>query len=182
MEMIYTIGHSTRSIEDFIKILQAYEITLLVDVRTVPKSRHVPQFNSENLERSLKEQHIKYVHLAELGGLRKPHRDSLNLGWKNASFRGYADYMQTEEFSKGMDRLIKLAKKHTVVIMCAEAVPWRCHRSLIGDALLARKIKVSDILSETKSQAHKKTSFAKIRGLKIIYPARGLRQLSILLQ
>ena len=167
---IYTIGHSTRTFEEFLAMLQAFQIELLVDVRTVPKSRHVPQFNSEILERSLSEHKIGHIHLAELGGLRHAKKDSINLGWKNRSFRGYADYMQTTDFESGVERLIDLAKEKTAAIMCAEAVPWRCHRSLIGDALLVRGIKVIDIMDEKTSRPHTLTSFAHVSGQTITYP------------
>ncbi|HZZ99577.1 MAG TPA: DUF488 domain-containing protein [Candidatus Paceibacterota bacterium] len=166
---VYTIGHSTREAEEFAEILNAYGVQLLVDVRTVPKSRHVPQFNSDALERTLKEHDIAYLHMTELGGLRHTKKDSINLAWKNLSFRGYADYMQTPEFEKGVERLIKLAKDKTTAIMCAEAVPWRCHRSLIGDALLVRKIKVIDIMDREHSRPHELTSFARVKGKAIVY-------------
>src|SRR5579871_719082 len=143
---VFTIGHSTHSLEKFIQMLAAHGIEQLVDVRTIPKSRHNPQFNCEALEHSLP---IVYRHMPGLGGLRHPRKDSINLGWKNASFRGYADYMQTTDFEENLDRLIESASEQRTAIMCAEAVPWRCHRSLIGDALLARGIQVEDILSES---------------------------------
>ena len=168
---IFTIGHSTHPIEEFIALLKNYGIEQLVDVRTVPKSRHVPQFNSDALEASLREAGIGYVHLKALGGLRHAKKDSMNTGWRNASFRGYADYMETEEFAKGIDRLIVLAKAKRTVIMCAEAVPWRCHRSLVGDALLVRGIAVEDIMSATSVRPHKLTEFAKVNGHRITYPA-----------
>jgi len=139
-------------------------------VRTVPKSRHVPQFNSDALEVSLREQGISYVHLKALGGLRHAKKDSVNAGWRNASFRGYADYMATDEFANGIDRLIELAKAKRTVIMCAEAVPWRCHRSLVGDALLVRGTAVEDIMSATSVRTHKLTEFAKVDGQEITYP------------
>jgi hypothetical protein len=168
---IFTIGHSTHPIEEFIALLKNYGIEQLVDVRTVPKSRHVPQFNSDALEASLREAGIGYVHLKALGGLRHAKKDSMNMGWRNASFRGYADYMETEEFAKGIERLIELAKAKRTVIMCAEAVPWRCHRSLVGDALLVRGIAVEDIMSATSVRPHKLTEFAKVDGQQITYPA-----------
>ena len=168
---IFTIGHSTHPIEEFIALLKNYGIEQLVDVRTVPKSRHVPQFNSDALEASLREAGIGYVHLKALGGLRHAKKDSMNMCWRNASFRGYADYMETEEFAKGIDRLIVLAKAKRTVIMCAEAVPWRCHRSLVGDALLVQGIVVEDIMSATSVRPHKLTEFAKVDGHRITYPA-----------
>jgi uncharacterized protein (DUF488 family) len=167
---VLTIGHSTRTIEEFVSILQAHGVQLLVDVRSIPKSRRVPQFNSDALAASLQEQGIEYVHLATLGGLRHAKKDSINTGWRNASFRGYADYMATEEFHEGSDRLLKLAKTKRTAIMCAEAVPWRCHRSLIGDALLVRGVHVADIMSATSVRSHEMTSFAKVDGATIVYP------------
>jgi hypothetical protein len=168
---VFTIGHSTHPIEEFIGLLKNYGIEQLVDVRTVPKSRHVPQFNSDALATSLHGHRIGYVHLKALGGLRHAKKDSVNAGWRNASFRGYADYMATEEFAKGIDRLVELAKAKRTVIMCAEAVPWRCHRSLVGDALLVRGIAVEDIMSASSVRPHKLTEFAKIDGQQITYPA-----------
>jgi hypothetical protein len=168
---IFTIGHSTHPIDEFIALLKQYGIEQLVDVRTVPKSRHVPQFNSDALAASLGKVGIGYVHLKALGGLRHAKKDSVNMGWRNASFRGYADYMATEEFAQGIDRLIELAKTKPSVIMCAEAVPWRCHRSLIGDALLVRGITAEDIMSATSVRPHKLTEFANVNGQQITYPA-----------
>lgn len=168
---IYTIGHSTRNLEEFVAILGKYGITQLVDVRTVPRSRHVPQFNEDNLAEELPKFGINYKHLSKLGGLRHAKKDSINQGWHNASFRGYADYMQTDEFLAGVDELLELTGHKTTAIMCAEAVPWRCHRSMIGDALLVRGIEVIDIFDEDKVQPEKLTSFAKVDGLKISYPA-----------
>jgi len=167
---VLTIGHSTRTIEEFLSILQAHGVQLLVDVRTIPKSRRVPQFNSDALAASLREKGIEYTHLATLGGLRHTKKDSINTGWRNASFRGYADYMATQEFHEGLYRLLKLGKAKRTAIMCAEAVPWRCHRSLIGDALLVRGVHVEDIMSATSSRQHEMTSFAKVDGLTIVYP------------
>lgn len=171
MTVVYTIGHSTRPVEEFIKILKAYGITLLVDIRTISRSRHNPQYEEAALRNALEDQKIGYLHLAALGGLRHARKDSINTGWKNASFRGYADYMQTEEFSDAIDGLIALANKRTIAIMCAEAVPWRCHRSLVGDALLARGIQVVDILSQTSAKPHKITPWAKVDGISVTYPS-----------
>lgn len=168
---IYTVGHSTHPIDEFIKLLDAYKIEIVVDVRTIAKSRYVPQFNEEELKKSLSKQKIEYQRLEILGGLRHTVKDSINKAWKNASFRGYADYMQSLQFATGIEQLIEMAKTSRVVIMCAEAVPWRCHRSLIGDALLVRKIKVEDIMSEKVSKPHTLTSFAKVVGSSITYPA-----------
>jgi uncharacterized protein (DUF488 family) len=170
---IYTIGHSTREFDELVDILKEYKIEQLIDVRTVPKSRHVPQFNHDTLEKKLPKEDIAYLHLSKLGGLRHVRKDSINQGWHNKSFRGYADYMQTEEFAEGMDQLEKLAKDKQVAIMCAEALPWRCHRSMIGDALLVRKHKVIDIFDIKKTQDEKLTSFAKVKGKTITYPDDG---------
>lgn len=169
--IIYTIGHSTRELREFIKILQAYGIKQLVDVRSVPKSRHTPQFNKERLAKALPKDGIAYIHSDSLGGLRHTTKDSINLGWHNTSFRGYADYMQTPEFATGLDELMKLAATKTTAIMCAEAVPWRCHRSLIGDALLVRGVQAIDIFDEHKTQTETMTSFARVEGEHITYPA-----------
>lgn len=168
---IYTIGHSTRELDEFIDILKTYQINLLADIRSVPRSRHTPQFNEDNLAKALPKSNIEYVHLERLGGLRHTAKDSINLGWHNASFRGYADYMQTADFKRGIDELLKLASGKTVAIMCAEAVPWRCHRSLVGDALLIRGAEVVDIYDAKKSQPEKVTNFAKIEGQTITYPS-----------
>jgi Protein of unknown function, DUF488 len=170
---VFTIGHSTRSIEEFLSILEAHGVERLVDVRTIPKSRRVPQFNSEALATSLREQGIEYVHLKSLGGLRKAKKDSVNTGWRNASFRGYADYMAGDEFRAALERLLQLASEKRTAIMCAEAVPWRCHRSLIGDALLVRGVKVEDILTARSRREHELTSFAKVLGVDISYPAES---------
>jgi len=166
-----TIGHSTRTIEEFIRLLQVHGATCVVDVRTVPRSRHNPQFNKVSLPRSLMKAGLKYVHMPGLGGLRHAKRDSPNTGWRNESFRGYADYMQTTEFAQSLDELIRLANQDHIVLMCAEAVPWRCHRSLIADALLVRGIRTEDIMSEHHRQIHTLTPFANVRGTAIIYPA-----------
>jgi len=168
---VSTIGHSTHPIEEFIGMLQAHGIRCLVDVRTIPKSRRNPQFTKEDLAKSLQNAGIPYRHLPGLGGLRHPRKDSTNTGWRNASFRGYADYMQTPEFDENLRNLITIASGAPTAIMCAEAVPWRCHRSLIADALLARGIPVLEILSATKSQPHTITPFAKVEGQRVIYPA-----------
>ena len=168
---VLTIGHSTRTLEEFIRLLQAHAVTRVVDVRTVPRSRHNPQFNRDTLPASLKAAGIGYTHMAELGGLRHTTLDSPNTGWRNASFRGYADYMQTPEFGKALDELIQLAKQDRIAVMCAEAVPWRCHRSLIADALLVRGIQTEDILSATHRQVHALTLFARVDGERILYPA-----------
>lgn len=166
---MFTIGHSTHPIEEFIQLLQAHDVTRVADVRTVPRSRHNPQFDRDALPASLQAAGIGYVHLAGLGGLRHTTKDSINTGWRNASFRGYADYMQTPEFETALNELIGLATQDRVALMCAEAVPWRCHRSLIADALLVRGILVEDIMSATHRQVHTLTPFAQVTGTHIVY-------------
>ena len=168
---VLTIGHSTRPRGDFVGLLKSHGVQRIVDVRTIPRSRHNPQFSRETLSAALRKAKIGYVHLAKLGGLRHARRDSINTGWRNASFRGFADYMQTPNFEAGLTRLIELAKKKSTAIMCAEAVPWRCHRSLIADALLVRRVPVEHILGGARLQPHKLTPFAVIHGKKITYPA-----------
>ncbi|MCI0718426.1 MAG: DUF488 domain-containing protein [Acidobacteria bacterium] len=168
--IILTIGHSTRTIEEFISLLQAHAVSRVVDVRTVPRSRHNPQFNKASLPGSLKKAGLGYVHMPGLGGLRHARPDSLNAGWRNASFRGYADHMQTPEFEQSLEELIQLANQDRIALMCAEVVPWRCHRSLIADALLVRGIRTEDIMSPTRRQLHALTPFAKVRGTTITYP------------
>lgn len=169
--VIWTIGHSTRPIESFLALLQAHGIRQLVDVRTIPRSRHNPQFNTEALRQSLKQAGLGYIHARELGGLRKPVKDSPNLGWKNASFRGYADYMQTPAFSSALEDLITSSEKIPTAIMCAEAVPWRCHRSMIADALLTRGWTVRHIMTPDRADEHQLTPFARIEGPRLFYPA-----------
>jgi len=172
MLKIYTIGHSTHSIEDFIEMLKVNNIKQLVDIRTIPKSRYNPQFGEEELKKSLEKENIKYVYMKDLGGLRPKSKDSINLGWRNLSFRNYADYMQTDEFKKALEELITISKKEITAIMCAEAVPWRCHRSLVGDALTVKKVEVLDIFSKTSTKEHTLTSFAKVEGDNIVYPQK----------
>jgi uncharacterized protein (DUF488 family) len=172
--VVLTVGHSTHPLDEFTRLLQAHDVSRVVDVRTVPRSAHNPQFNKASLPRELKKAGIAYSHLPGLGGLRHAKRDSLNTGWRNASFRGFADYMQTPEFEQNLDELIRLAKKQRIALMCAEAVPWRCHRSLIADALLARGIRTEDIMSPTRRQIHTLTPFAKVRGTTVTYPADTL--------
>lgn len=169
--VIFTVGHSTRSIEDFIHLLQAHAVTRVADVRTVPRSRHNPQFNREFLPESLKTAGIGYTHDPALGGLRRTSSASINTGWRNSSFRGFADYMQTPEFGAALTELIALAQKDQLALMCAEAVPWRCHRSLIADALLARGLRAEHIMSPTSRRAHTLTPFARVRGVQVTYPA-----------
>ena len=168
--LILTIGHSTRPIEEFIELLRQHGVERLVDIRTIPRSRHNPQFNGDALARSLRGEHIEYAHLKELGGLRHPRPDSANLGWRNASFRGYADYMQTEEFDEAVQRLLQVCGEKQCAVMCAEAVPWRCHRSLLADALVARGIAVEHILGASRRDAHRVTPFARIENGKVTYP------------
>lgn len=168
--LILTIGHSMRPLELFIRLLKAHEVAKVIDIRTVPRSRHNPQFNKETLLDELKAAGIGYVHIPGLGGLRHPGPDSPNTGWKNSSFRGFADYMQTEEFEDNLKALISLAGQERCALMCAEAVPWRCHRSLIADALAIRDIRVEHIMSLSSTQPHKLTPFASVEGLRITYP------------
>ena len=168
---IYTVGHSTRTLDGFLKLLQHYQINLLLDVRTLPRSRHVPHFNSETLARSVGLLGIEYRHFKQLGGLRKPSKASLNAGWRNASFRGFADYMQSAEFQKALAQMIELASTKRAALMCAEAVPWRCHRSLIADALLSfHKMEIRHIISETSLQIHHLTPFAVVEDSRLTYP------------
>ncbi len=167
---VFTVGHSTRSPEELLELLGAFRVDVLADVRTVPRSRHNPQFNRENLAVWLPAQRIRYCHLALLGGLRHAHRDSLNSGWRNPSFRGFADYMQTEEFSAGLRELRALVAHGNVALMCAEAVPWRCHRSLVADALVARGAVVEHITSASRANLHVLTPFARVQGEHVLYP------------
>jgi uncharacterized protein (DUF488 family) len=167
---LWTVGHSTRSVEDFIGLLQARHIRQLIDVRTIPRSRHNPQFNQDRLAESLERTGIPYIHMPTLGGLRHSRRDSINTARRNASFRGFADYMQTAEFDAALDELIRLARSRRTVIMCAEAVPWRCHRSLIADALLVHGIEVEDIIGEKSARPHTITPWARVVGDRITYP------------
>jgi uncharacterized protein (DUF488 family) len=167
--LILTIGHSTRKFSEFVKILETYKVKEVIDLRTIPKSRANPQFNEERLAYGLKRHHIRYKHMKGLGGLRHPLKSSINTYWYNASFRGFADYMQTSEFRKNLAELISLAKKRQAVIMCAEAVPWSCHRSLIADALLVRGISVRHIFSQTSSRPHELTKSAKVKRSNIVY-------------
>ena len=171
MNTVYTIGHSTHPLSEFIDILSRFDIKAVADVRTLPRSRHVPQYNQESLAVSLAEEGIDYRHFPGLGGLRHPSNDSLNTGWRNASFRGYADYMQTCEFRKNLEQLMHLAENKVTVIMCAEAVPWRCHRSLIGDALLIRGVPVIDIITSTSIRTHRLTPWAQVNGYAVSYPS-----------
>lgn len=184
--IIYTIGHSTLDVADFIARLRAFGVARLVDVRTIPKSRHNPQFNRDELARKIRNTRMGngrmgYIHFPALGGLRHARKDSINTAWRNASFRGYADYMQTPQFSAALARLIAMcrgrlarANERRIAIMCAEAVPWRCHRSLIADALTARHIRVLHIMTPTKAQPHRLTTWAKVEGHKVWYPGESV--------
>lgn len=164
-----TIGHSTHSADELIELLRANDVDYLADVRSVPRSRHNPQFNYDTLPHTLAPAGIDYQHFKDLGGLRKARKDSINDGWRNASFRGYADYMQTPDFEAALKRLLALTTTHCVAIMCAEAVPWRCHRSLIADIIGARGGAVAHIIGN-KTQPHRLTSFAVVDGERVMYP------------
>lgn len=167
---VYTVGHSTRSFEELVGLLRAHGVRRLVDVRTVPRSRRHPHFSREALVESLPAAGIEYRWLRELGGLRRPRPDSPNTGWRNESFRGFADHMQTAEFAAAVEELLALAQGDDLAIMCSEAVPWRCHRSLVGDALLVRGAKVLDIMSAGKATPHRLTPFARVAGTEVTYP------------
>ncbi len=168
--VVYTIGHSTRSLEELISILFGFGVDVVIDVRTIPRSRHNPQFNTEVFQESLKSAGIGYEHWRQLGGLRHPMKISPNGAWRNDSFRGFADYMLGEEFTKAIDALVSKASSMHCAILCAEAVPWRCHRSLIGDALMARGVKVEHIMGPRKTITHVITPWAVVEGLQITYP------------
>jgi uncharacterized protein (DUF488 family) len=171
--VVYTIGHSTRPVDAFIALLRAHGVRHLVDVRTIPRSRHNPQYNSDALATTLAAAGIGYSHMKSLGGLRRPKPDSINAGWRNESFRGYADYMQTPEFAAAIAELLALGAEQPTAIMCAEAVPWRCHRSLVADALVARGVEADEIVSENKATPHALTSFARVEGTTVTYPPEG---------
>ena len=168
--VVCTIGHSTHPLDIFVAMLEVNGVRHILDVRTVPRSRHNPQFNSDVLPDSLEIMDIAYTYLAELGGLRRTRSDSLNLGWHNASFRGYADYMQTPEFEHGVKQVMELALRERCVLMCAEAVPWRCHRSLIADALTVRGVRVEDIIAAKGRRLHVLTPWARVDAVHITYP------------
>jgi uncharacterized protein (DUF488 family) len=167
---LYTIGHSNRSVEEFLALLKVHGIKQVVDVRTAAGSRRNPQFRKDELARTLEAHDIRYVHLPALGGLRKPRSDSINSAWRNESFRGYADYMQTIELEAALAQLLALAGKELTAAMCAEAVPWRCHRSLIADAIVARGLTVGHITSPTRCSSHTLTSFARVESGRVTYP------------
>lgn len=168
--MIFTIGHSTRPIEEFLEMIEAHGVKHLVDVRTIPRSRRNPQFEQQALARELRRAGIGYTHIKGLGGLRHPSAGSINTAWQNAGFRGYADYMLTPEFEQNLNALLALAAQEQIAIMCAEAVPWRCHRSLVSDALVARGVPVEHIMSASTRQPHKLTSFARVEDERVTYP------------
>lgn len=168
--MMFTIGHSTRTADEFLSLLEAHGVTILVDIRTVPKSRRHPHFGKDALASFLPSHGIRYLHLPALGGLRKPRRDSLNGAWQNESFRGYADHMQTAEFERGIDELVALSREGTVAVMCAEAKWWQCHRQLVADALTARDIEVRHIMTRNDAPRHELTSFARVSGTRVTYP------------
>ncbi len=170
--VIYTIGHSTRPIASFLRLLRMHGIGRVIDVRTVPRSRHNPQYDRVALSAALHHAGFHYRHMAGLGGLRHPRRDSINRGWTNSGFRGYADYMQTPAFAAALDRCIALAREEPTVLMCAEAVPWRCHRSLIADALIVRGIDAEEITSGVRTRPHVLTPGAVVDGTTITYPER----------
>lgn len=169
--VVYTIGHSNRSIEEFLDLLQQYEVELLVDVRQFPGSRRLPHFNRDNLQASLRQRGIGYRHCKRLGGRRKPSPDSENTGWRVVGFQAYADYMQTGEFKDAVQGLIEIAGRERTVIMCSEAVWWRCHRRLIADALIVRGVTVKHILGSERADQHELTDFAKVEGAEIRYPS-----------
>ena len=167
---VLTIGYSTRTFEEFVQILEAHSVKLLVDVRTVPRSKHNSQFNKESFSNNLKHYDIKYIHLPEIGGNRHPKHDTINIAWKNSGFRGYADYMQTKEFTDNLLKIMALSRENHLALMCAEALPWRCHRSLISDALVVRHIRVIHAISKDSVINHKLNETAHVEGTKITYP------------
>lgn len=167
---VLTIGYSTRTLDEFVELLEMYGVTLVVDVRSVPRSRHNPQFNKEKLPNVLKLAGVKYVHMPDIGGLRRPKPDSINIAWQNKGFRGYADYMQTKEFTEHLLNLLALIRENRVAVMCAEALPWRCHRSLIADALVVRNVTVEHVLTMDNIVRHRLSEWAHVDGTKITYP------------
>ncbi len=175
---VFTIGHSTHTLSNFLHLLQAHGVARLVDVRTIPRSRHNPQFNKETLPAVLRSAGLSYQHVAGLGGLRHARPDSLNKAWNNLSFRGFADYMQTSEFKEHLQVLIDLTRQERVALMCAEALPWRCHRSMIADALVARGLEVEHIMSATHCQKHTLRPFALVKGTRVTYPAESVTEAS----
>lgn len=173
METVYTIGHSNRPIEEFLALLREHGIERVLDIRTVPKSRHNPQFGQDQLPASLEAAGIGYAYIRELGGLRRAHRDTPNSGWRNASFRGYADHMQTQDFKEHVEEVADMAEVTRCALMCAEAVPWRCHRSMVADALTVRGVAVEHIINKGKTKPHTLTPFAHVEGTRITYPPQA---------
>ena len=167
---IYTIGHSTRTLDAFLALLHAHQISQLADVRTVPKSRRHPHFAGEALAQTLPLAGIAYRHIAALGGLRKPRKDSRNTAWRHESFRGYADHMETPAFQRALDDVIAWSDAQPTVVMCAEAVWWQCHRQLIADALVARNVEVRHIMSAGAAPLHALTAFARVEDGRVSYP------------
>lgn len=167
---LYSIGHSTRSWADLLELLRAFEVSAVADIRTVPRSARHPQFNRELLSKRLPQHQVEYVHIPQLGGLRRAKRDSVNGAWENASFRGYADHMLSDEFEQGLQRLLELCQRDATAMMCAEAVPWRCHRTLVADAVVARGARVDHILSSSSLRPHHFTKFARVEGEHVWYP------------
>jgi uncharacterized protein (DUF488 family) len=168
--VVLTVGHSTRLLDEFIALLAAHSVNRLIDIRRVPRSRHNPQFNRDTLPAELEGAGIRYSHVAGLGGFRRTHPGSPNTGWRNVSFRGFADYMQTPEFAENLATLIEQAKRERIALMCAEAVPWRCHRSLIADALVVHGVRAEEIIDADRVQVHTLTPFARVNGTVITYP------------
>jgi uncharacterized protein (DUF488 family) len=178
-ELVLTVGHSTRPLEEFLALLAGHGVTQLVDIRSIPRSRHNPQYDRTRLPRSLEKAGIQYVHMPGLGGRRRPAADSINTAWRNASFRGYADYMQTPEFAESVADLIGIATARRTAIMCAEAVPWRCHRSLVSDALIAQGVRVEEIVSATETRIHTLIPWARVEGTQVTYPADPAAQIEM---
>ena len=176
---LFTIGHSTRGLDELVGLLREHGIAVLADVRTAPGSRRMPHFTKAALAADLPARGIEYVHLPELGGLRRPRPDSPNAGWRNDSFRGYADHMADLDFAAGLERLVEWSRDRHVAVMCAEAVPWRCHRSLIADALLVRGEAVMHVIGPGRTQAAVLTPFARVEGGRITYPGSVQEQFAL---
>ena len=171
--VVFTVGHSTRPLAEFIALLAAHSVRQLIDVRTVPRSRHNPQFNRDTLPTALGVAEIGYAHVAGLGGFRHTHPGSPNMGWRNVSFRGFADYMQTPEFAENLAALVEQATRKQLALMCAEAVPWRCHRSLIADAVVVHGLRAAEIINATRVQVQTLTPFARVDGTVVTYPPQA---------